>query len=75
MYRAHAAREDTIIFPAWKQTLTAKQLDEMNDKFEEIEHQQFGKDGFEDAVRQIADIENRLGLADLAQFTAPPLAK
>ena len=23
MYRPHAAREDTIIFPAWKQTLTA----------------------------------------------------
>src|SRR5690348_7324290 len=35
MYRNHAAREDTIIFPAWKQTLTAKQLDEMNDKFED----------------------------------------
>lgn len=75
MYRAHAAREDTIIFPAWKQTLTAKQLDEMNDKFEEIEHQQFGEDGFEDAVKQIADIENRLGLTDLAQFTASSLAK
>jgi len=24
--------EDTIIFPAWKQTMTAKQLDEMNVK-------------------------------------------
>ena len=35
-------REDTIIFPAWKQTITAKQLDEMNDKFEDIEHEQFG---------------------------------
>jgi len=34
--------EDTIIFPAWKQTMTAKQLDEMNDKFEDIEHEQFG---------------------------------
>ncbi|HZS04368.1 MAG TPA: hemerythrin domain-containing protein [Blastocatellia bacterium] len=72
MYRAHAAREDTIIFPAWKQTLTAKQLDEMGDRFEEIEHEQFGKDGFEDAVRQIGEIEGSLGLADLAQFTAPP---
>jgi hemerythrin-like domain-containing protein len=72
MYRAHAAREDTIIFPAWKQTLTAEQLDEMNDKFEEIEHQQFGADGFEDAVKQMSDIEGNLGLADLALFTAPP---
>lgn len=75
MYRNHAAREDTIVFPAWKQTLSAKQLDEICDKFEEIERQQFGKDGFEDAVRQIGEIETALGLADLAQFTAPPPPK
>jgi hemerythrin-like domain-containing protein len=71
MYRAHASREDTIVFPAWKQTLSGEQLDEMNDKFEDIEHEQFGEDGFEDAVKQIGDIERELGLADLAGFTAP----
>jgi hemerythrin-like domain-containing protein len=75
MYRNHAAREDTIIFPAWKQTLTAKQLDEMNDRFEDIEHEQFGEDGFEDAVKQISAIESSLGLSDIAQFTAPPPPK
>ena len=75
MYRNHAAREDTIIFPAWKQTMTGKQLDEMNDKFEDIEHEQFGEDGFEDAVKQISAIENSLGLAEIAQFTAPPPPK
>jgi hemerythrin-like domain-containing protein len=74
MYRHHAAREDTIVFPAWKKTLTGAQLDEMNEKFEDIEHQQFGKDGFDEAVTQVADIESSLGLADLAKFTAstPP---
>lgn len=72
MYEHHAALEDTIIFPAWKATLTEDQLDEMGDRFEEIEKQQFGKDGYEDAVKQIGDIEGSLGLADLAQFTAPP---
>ena len=71
MYRAHASREDTIVFPAWKQTLTADQLDEMNDKFEDIEHEQFGEDGFEDAVKQISEIESDLDLDDLASFTAP----
>jgi hemerythrin-like domain-containing protein len=75
MYRNHAAREDTIVFPAWKQTLTAQQLDEMSEKFEDIEHQQFGEDGFDDAVKQISAIENSLGLADIAQFTAPPPPK
>jgi hemerythrin-like domain-containing protein len=72
MYEHHAAREDTIVFSAWKDALSAHQLDEMGEMFEEIEHQQFGKDGFEDAVAQIAQIEGALGMADIAQFTAPP---
>lgn len=71
MYRHHAAREDTIIFPAWKQTLTPDQYDEMTDKFEDLEHEQFGADGFEDAVQQIGEIEQSLSLSDLARFTAP----
>jgi hemerythrin-like domain-containing protein len=71
MYQNHAAREDTILFPAWKEALSERQLDEMGDRFEEIERQQFGKDGYEDAVAQIGQIEQTLGFADLAQFTAP----
>ena len=47
----------------------------MGDKFEEIEQQQFGKDGYEDAVKQIGDIEGALGFADLSQFAAPPPPK
>ena len=73
MYRNHAAREDTIVFPAWKKALSPEQLRDRSENFESIEHQQFGADGFDDAVRQIADIERSLGFADLAQFTAPPL--
>jgi hemerythrin-like domain-containing protein len=73
MYRAHAAREDTVVFPAWKQTLSEEQLNEMGEKFEEIEHKQFGEDGFEKVISQIAAIEKQLGLADLSKFTAPPM--
>jgi hemerythrin-like domain-containing protein len=72
MCRYHAAREDTVVFPAWKQTMTARQLDEMGDKFEEIELEQFGEDGFEDAVKQLSSIEGALGLSDISQFTASP---
>ena len=72
MYRNHAAREDTIVFPAWKKTMTAKDYDEIGDRFEDIEQKMFGHDGFEDAARQIGEIESSLGFADLAQFTAPP---
>jgi hemerythrin-like domain-containing protein len=73
MYRAHAAREDTVVFPAWKQTMSEEQLDEMGEKFEDIEHKQFGEDGFEKAVSQVAAIEEQLGLTDLSKFTAPPV--
>jgi hemerythrin-like domain-containing protein len=75
MYRNHAAREDTIVFPAWKKHFSDKQLDELSDQFEEIEHKMFGKDGFDDAVEKIGGIETALGFADLSQFTAPPPPK
>lgn len=35
----------------------------MGDKFEKIEHEQLGEDGFEDALRQIAAIEQTFGYA------------
>ena len=75
MYANHAAREDTIIFPAWKKNYTNKQLDELADQFEDIEHRMFGKDGFEDAEKTIAGVESTMGFADLAQFTPPPPPK
>ena len=72
MYQHHAAIEDTVVFPTWKQTLTKDQMDEMSDKFEELERQQFGRDGYEDVVKQIDEIEEALALSDLGLFTAPP---
>src|SRR5262249_28060729 len=62
MYQHHAAREHTIIIPAWKDMITPEEYDELNDKFENIEHEQFGEHGFEDAVKQIGDIETALGI-------------
>ncbi len=74
MYQEHTAREDTLIFPAWHKSLSEGDYEKMGDKFEDIERQQFGHDGFDDAVKQIGQIEAELNVADLAQFTAaaPP---
>jgi hypothetical protein len=58
-----------------KKNFSYKQLDEISDQFEEIEHKMFGKDGFEDAEKKISNIESSLGLSDLAQFTPPPPPK
>lgn len=71
MYEAHAAREDTIVFPAFKSALGEKAYAELGEQFEEIEKRRFGGDGFDMALDEVAKIEAALGLADLAAFTAP----
>ena len=74
MYAHHAAIEDTVLFPAWKRTVSDSQYRELSEKFEEIERRQLGRDGFEHAVAQIHRIEEAFGIGDLAQLTAamPP---
>jgi hemerythrin-like domain-containing protein len=75
MYAHHAAIEDTIIFPAWKAATGESELDELAAKFEEIEIEQFGGDGFETALLRMEEIETSLGLANLDMFTAPAITK
>ena len=70
MYRPHASREDTVLFPALRSVMTAKEFDEMGDRFEEREHQLFGEHGFEDVVAQVAEFEKTRGIYELNQFTA-----
>jgi len=74
MYEAHTAREDTILFQAWRKSLSGHQLKEASEQFEDIEKAQFKGDGFDKAVDRIARIEQRLGLTDLGRFTAPAVA-
>jgi hemerythrin-like domain-containing protein len=69
MYEHHAAREDTKVFTAWQQSLSASTYKEMGEQFESIEKQVFGHDGFEDAVKRIAAIEREFGLSDLRALT------
>lgn len=71
MYQHHAAIEDTVIFPAWKSATGQTELDELGEKFEEIEHEQFGEDGYETALKRMEEIESSLGLSNLEMFTAP----
>ena len=74
MYGPHAAREDTVVFPAWKAALGEKGYAEMGEQFEELEKRTFGHDGFDDAVAKISNIELAFGLGDLATVTPPPLS-
>jgi len=69
MYRPHAAREDTDLFPLLRSLVSAHEYDAMAEDFEKKEHQQFGEDGFEMMVKRVAGLEQRIGIGDLAQFT------
>jgi hemerythrin-like domain-containing protein len=69
MYRPHEAREDTILFPVLHQIVSRNEYDALGEDFERIEHKQLGEEGFERAVDRVAEIEKRLGIYDLAQFT------
>ncbi|MGA2265227.1 MAG: hemerythrin domain-containing protein [Phycisphaerae bacterium] len=69
MYGPHAAREDTVLFPAVHEITTATEYDKLGDVFEDKERELFGDRGFEKMVDRVADIEKSLGIYDLAQFT------
>jgi len=69
MYRPHAAREDTVLYPAFRGVISPKEFQALSDTFEDKEQKLFGKDGFEKIVTQVADLEQTLGLYELSQFT------
>ena len=69
MYRPHAAREDTVLYPAFRTVISPKEFLDLGEKFEAKEEKLFGKDGFEKVVAQVADLEQRLGIYQLSQFT------
>ncbi len=69
MYRPHAAREDTVLFPDLHKVATHSELDELGDLFEKEEQRRFGTHGFQNVVEQVAQLERGLGIYELARFT------
>ena len=69
MYRPHAAREDTVLFPAFRGLVGGASYRELGEQFEHKEHELFGEYGFRATVAEVARLETVLGIADLAGFT------
>jgi len=69
MYRPHAAREDTVLFPALRNLISEKEYEILGDKFEDKEKELFGKNGFEKIVGKVTNLEKTLGIYNLEQFT------
>ena len=72
MYRPHEAREDTVLFPAFRALVPAREYDALGERFEDEEHRRFGPRGFEGIVDEVAAIERELAIDDLARFTPRP---
>ncbi len=72
MYRPHEAREDTILFPAFRSLVSRKEYEDLGEAFEEKEHKLFGKEGFEKIVADVAGLEKQLGIYELSRFTPNP---
>lgn len=69
MYRPHEAREDTVLFPALRKIVSKNEFYSLGEDFEKKEHELFGQDGFESVVEKVANLEKKLGIYDLNQFT------
>jgi hemerythrin-like domain-containing protein len=72
MYEPHAAREDTVLFPALHEIISQHEYDALGEQFERRERQIFHGDGFELAVAEVDAIEKLVGIEDLARFTPTP---
>jgi len=69
MYEPHEAREDTVLFPAFRRLVSPNEYASLGEDFEKKEHDLFGEDGFEKNVDEVARIEKVLGIYELTQFT------
>lgn len=70
MYEPHEAREDTVIFPAFRDvTAGGNTFDRISDQIAEAQRKRFGEHGVSGYLDQIADLERQLDIYDLATFT------
>jgi hemerythrin-like domain-containing protein len=75
MYRPHAAREDTVLFPAFHELVSEAEYRTLGEAFEDRERSLFGPRGFESVVEDVARLERDLGIHELSRFTPPPAAE
>jgi hemerythrin-like domain-containing protein len=69
MYRPHAAREDTVLLPAFRRLVGRYEYEELGRAFEQEERTVLGEQGFDRTVEEVASLERALGIHDLARFT------
>ncbi len=66
MYRAHAAFEDTVLYPALHRLISSREMAELGEKFEQIERS-IPRD-FDKALADLAAVERAYAIADLSRY-------
>ncbi len=69
MYEPHEAWEDTVIYPALRTLTTQRTLDQLAERFADLENKQYGDHALAQMIDRVSGIEEQLGIADLAAFT------
>jgi hypothetical protein len=71
MYEAHTAFEETVVYPAWRKTLSEPQWREMGQKFASLQVSRFKADDFTQVQLHVTGLEHRLGAPEPSVYTAP----
>lgn len=66
--RPHAAREDTVVFPALRGLATPREFRLMGEEFEKRGEELYGYTGFYRVVDQVAGLERKFGIFNPAEF-------
>jgi hemerythrin-like domain-containing protein len=69
MLTAHAAREETVLFPAMQGTWAEKDLKALKETQEEHEEKLLGKDAGEKIYAMLGDVEASAGIDSVRDFT------
>ena len=71
MYEPHEAWEDTIVYPALRAVTPQHTLDELAERFADLESGRYSDLALARILARVRGVEEQLGLADLSSFTPP----
>lgn len=69
MITAHAAWEETVLFPVMEGTWSKEDLKDLREKEAQDEKKLLGKDAAEKQFNMLADLENSCGITNVSDFT------
>jgi hemerythrin-like domain-containing protein len=71
MYEPHEAWEDTVIYPALRAATPQRTLDQLAERFADLENTHSRDHALTQILDRVAGVEQQLAIADLATFTPP----